>query len=72
MNLFNQNILYSTPDGIGSFADCSLNSYVIQCLKKHSSQDNFKHIPNTLITLITAYTDGLFGCINEFETKYRK
>ena len=72
MNWFNQSILYSIPDEIGSFADCSLNSYVIQCLNKHYSQDNFKHIPNTLITLITTYTSELFGCINDFETHYRK
>ena len=32
----------------------------------------FKHIPNTLITIITTYTNELFGCINEFETRYRK
>ena len=72
MNLFNQNILYSTPDEIGSFADCSLNSSVLQCLHKHYKHDNLKHIPNTLTTLITTYTSEIFGCINEFETKYRK
>ena len=50
MNLLNQNMLYSIPDEIGSFGDCSLSSYVIQCLNKQYSQDNFKHIPNTLTT----------------------
>ena len=69
MNWFDQNILYSIPDEIGSFVDSSLNGYVIQCL---NSQDNFKHIPNTLITLTTTYTNELLGCINEFETNYRK
>ena len=39
---------------------------------KHYNHDNFKHIPNTLTTLITTYTNELFGCINEFETRYRK
>ena len=34
MNLLNQNILYSIPDEIGSYADSSLNSYVILCLNK--------------------------------------
>ena len=55
-----------------SFADCSLNSYVIQCLNKRYNHDNFTHISNTLITLITTHTDELFGCIGAFETKYRK
>jgi len=72
MNWFNPSMLYSIPDEIGSLAGCSLNSYVIQCLNKHYSQNNFKHIPDTLLTLITTYTDELFGCINQFETKYRK
>ena len=72
MNLFNQNILYSIPDVIGSFGDCSLNSSVIQYSNKHYSQDNFPHIPNTVITLITTYTNELFGCIQEFQTRYRK
>ena len=72
MNLLNQSILYSIPDEIGSFSDCSLNSYVIQSLNKRYNQDHFKHIPNTLTTLITTYTNELFGCINEFEIKYRK
>ena len=72
MNWFEQNILYSIPDEIGSFADCALNSSVIKCLNKHYNHDNFKHIPNTLIAFITTYTNELFGCINEFETKYRK
>ena len=31
-----------------------------------------QHIPNTLTTLITTYTNALLGCINEFGTKYRK
>ena len=39
-NWLDQSILYSIPDEIGSFADCSLNSYVIQCLNKDYSQDN--------------------------------
>ena len=69
---FNQNILYSILDEIGLCSDYSLNSSVIQCLNKHYSHDNFKHTPNTLTTLITTYTNELFGCINEFETKYRK
>ena len=43
MNLFNQNILYSIPDEIGSFGDCSLNSYVVQFLNKHYKHDSFKH-----------------------------
>ena len=72
MNLFDQNILYSIPNEIGSFGDCSLHSYVIQCLDKHYNHDNFKHVPNTLTTLITTYTNELFGCINEFEAIYRK
>jgi len=66
MNLLNQDILYSIPYEIGSSADCSLNGSVIQCLHKHYSQYNLKHVPNTLITLITTYTNELFGCINEF------
>ena len=70
--MLNENILYPIPDEIGSFADCSLNSSVIQCLNKHYNHDNFKHIPNTLITLTTTYTNELLGCINEFETNYRK
>ena len=49
MNWFEQNILYSVPDEAGSFGDCSLNTYVIQWLNKHDSQDNFKHTPNTLL-----------------------
>ena len=72
MNWFDQNILYSIPYENGSVADCSLNSYVIQCLNKHYSHDKFKHIPNTLTILVITYTNELFGCINEFETKYRK
>ena len=72
MNWFNQNVLYSIPDEICWFADCYLNSSVIQCLNKHYSHDNFKHIPNTLTTLITTYTNEFFGCINEFERTYRK
>ena len=71
MNLLNQNILYSIPDEIGSFGDCSLNSSVIQCLNIYK-HDNFKHISNTLTTLITTFTNVLFECIHEFETKYRK
>ena len=71
MNWFNQNILYSLPDEICSCADCSLDSSVIQCLNKHCNHDNSNHIPNTL-TLIAAYSNELFGCMNEFETKYRK
>ena len=55
MNWLNQNILYSIPDEIGASADRSLNGYVVQCLNKHYSQDDFKHIPNTLITLITTH-----------------
>ena len=39
---------------------------------KHYKHNNLKHIPNTLTTLRTTYTNVLFGCINEFETKYRK
>ena len=42
MNLLSQSILYSIPDEIGSFADCSLNSSVIQCLNKHFNHDTFK------------------------------
>ena len=72
MNWLDQSIAYSIPYEIGSVGDCSLNSYVIQCLNKHYSQDNFKHIPNTLTTLLTTYTNELFGCINGFETAYRK
>ena len=72
MNWSNQNRLYSIPDGIGAFADCSLDSSVIQCLNKQCSHDNFEDIPNTLTTLITTYTNELFGCIHEFETTYRK
>ena len=64
--------MYSIPDEISSFAEFSLNSHVIQCLNKHYGQYNFKHIPKTLITIITTYTNELFGCIDEFETKYRK
>ena len=52
------------PDEICSCADCSLNS-------SHYNHDNSNHIPNTL-TLIATYTNELFGCMNEFETKYRK
>ena len=71
MNWFNQNILYSIPDESGSFADSSLNRSVIQRLNnKRCNQDTSKHIPNTLTTLITTHTNGLFGCINEFETTY--
>ena len=72
MNWFDQNILYSVPDEVGSFAECSLNSAVIQCFNKHQNHAKFKHIPNTLTTLITTHTNELSGCINEFETKYRK
>ena len=72
MNWFNQDILYSIPDEIGSFADCSWTSSVIQSLSKQYSHDNFKHIPHTLTILITTYINDLFGCISEFETKYRK
>ena len=68
MNWFKHNKLYSIPDEIGSFADCSLNSSVIQCLNKQYNRDNL----NTLTTLITTYTNELFDCINEFETNYRK
>ena len=68
MNWFNKNILYSLPDEIGSFTDCSLNRSVIQCSNKHYSHNIFKHTPNAL----TTYTNELFGCINEFETTYRK
>jgi hypothetical protein len=67
MNWFNQDILYSIPDEIGSFADCSLNSSVIQCLNKHYSNDNLKRIPNTLTTLTTTYTNELFGCRNKLK-----
>ena len=72
MNWFDQYVLYSIPDEISSFAECSLNSYVKQCLNKHYSQDNLKDRPHALITLITTYTDELFGCSSEFETKYKK
>ena len=72
LNWFEQNILCSIPDEIGSFADCSLNSSTSQCLNKHYKRDNFKHTPNTLTILITTHTNDLFGCINEFETTYRK
>ena len=72
MNWLKQNILYSIPDEIDSFADCSVDSYVIQCLSKHYSQDYFKHLPNTLIDSITTYTNELFGCINDSETNCRK
>ena len=72
MVCLNQKILYYIPDEINSFCDCSLHSSAIQCLNKHYSHDKFKHIPNTLTTLITTYTNELFGCSNEFETKYRK
>jgi len=72
MNWHGQSMLYSIPDEIGSFGDCSLNSYVIQRLSKCYSQDSFRHIPNTLTTLITTYTNELFGCVHEFETKYKK
>ena len=71
MNWFNQNILYSIPDDIGSCGDCSLNSSVIQCLSKNHNHDDFKHIPNPLTSLVTTYTNELLGCSNEFETKYR-
>ena len=70
--MLNQNILCSIPDEIGSFGDCSLNSYTIQRLNKHYNHDIFKHIPNTLTTIITTYTNELFGCINEFQKRYRK
>ena len=40
MNFINQNMLYSIPDEIGSCGDCSLNSYVIQCLNKHYNHYN--------------------------------
>ena len=63
MYWLDQNILYSIPDEIGSFGDCSLNNYGIQCLKKHYSQDKFKHIPNTLITWITTYTNELLDVL---------
>ena len=72
MNLLNQNILYSIPDDICSFGDCSLNSYVIQCLNNPYKHVNFNHVPNTLTTLITTYTNKLFGYIDDFETNYRK
>ena len=42
------------PDEIGSFAECCLLSYVIQCLNKHYNHDNFEHVPTTLTTLITS------------------
>ena len=71
MNWFNQDILYSIPDEIGSFADCSLNSSVIQCLNRHN-HDRFKHIPCSLTNIIITYTNELFGCVIESETKYRK
>jgi len=72
MNFINQNMLYSIPDEIGSCGDCSLNSYVIQCLNKHYNHENFEDVPNTLTTLTTTYTNESFGCINEFETIHRK
>ena len=56
MNWFKQNILYSIPYEIGACGDSSLNSSVIHCLDKHYNHDNFKHVPNTLTTLITTYT----------------
>ena len=72
MNWFDQNTLSYIPNEIGSFGECSLNSSVIQCLNKHCNPDSLKKIPNTFTTLITAYTNELFGCVNEFETDYRK
>ena len=41
-------------------------------LNKNYSQDNFKHIRNTLTASINTYTNELFGCINDFDTRYRK
>ena len=72
MNLLNRNKLYSIPDEKGSVYGCSLNTSVINYLIKHYNHDNFKHIPNTLTSLITTYTNEFFGCIIEFETRYRK
>ena len=59
-------------DEIDEFGDCSLHSSVIQCLNKHYNHTNFKDIPCSLTSIITTYTNDLFGDINEFETKYRK
>ena len=72
MNWFDQSILYSIPAEIDSWADSSLHGSVIQCLNTHYNNVNFKDIPNTLTTLITTYTNELFGCINEFETNDRE
>ena len=72
MSWSKQDMLYSIPDEIGSFGDCALNSSLSQCLNQHLNRDNFKHIPNTLTSLITTYTNELYGCINGFETKYKE
>ena len=64
--------MYSIPDEINSFGDCSLHGYVIQCLNKHYNHNIFKHIPNTLTDIIATYFAELFGDVNDFELKYRK
>ena len=69
---FKHDEIYTTPDEIDSFGNCSLNSSTIKCLTKHYNNYYFKEIPSSLTSIITTYTNELFGDINEFEIKYRK
>ena len=72
MHWLNNKDIYLTADKTDSFGDCSLHSYVIQCLNIHYDNASFNNIPSTLTSIITSYTNELFGEINEFETTYRK
>jgi len=72
MVCLNQKILYYIPDEVNSFCDCSLHRSVIQCCSKHYNHDYLKDIPCSLTNIITTYSNELFNCVNEFETRYRK
>jgi hypothetical protein len=72
MHWYNNKEIYLTPDEIDSFGNCSLHSSIIKCLNKHYDNTSFNNIPSALTSIITSYTNELFGDINEFETKYRK
>ena len=72
MHWLNNKEIYLTADETDSFGDCSLHSYVIQCLNKHYDNTSFNNIPCSITSIINSYTNELFGDINEFETNYRK
>ena len=69
---FKHDEIYTTPDEIDLFGNCSLNSSTIACLIKHYNNCYFQEIPSLLTSIITTYTNELFGDINEFEIKYRR